>query len=90
MIWGRRVTCVYVKNGLFFEQDNDGSVRILQRENDQPTSHLYWVIDLTREEWCQLASSLCCADGICGMPEFTPTKDRSYEMGPLVRRPSEG
>ena len=90
--WGRRVTCVYVKDGLFFEKDGNGRVRIVQRENDSPVSHTYFVIDLAPEDWCRIARVLCCGESACGEVPSYPVDEvtAEYELPPLKRPPSEG
>lgn len=86
------MTCVYVKDGLFFEKNGDGSIRIVQRENESPMSHTYFVIDVTREDWCRIARLLCCGDSVCGDPLLRPEDEitAEYELPKLIRPPSEG
>lgn len=72
------MTCVYVKDGLFFEKDGDGSVRIVQRENDSPTSHTYFVIELAPEDWCRIARVLCCTHSVCGV-DILPSDEVTSE-----------
>lgn len=93
MYWGRRVTCIHLKNGLFFERDADGGMRIVQRENESLTSHTYFIIELTHDEWCKLVDALCCEDASCGVSLIHlrgKEKNEDYPMPELKRLPIEG